>query len=95
MGSEEGFHPHHFSASGTRRSYRSTHHTLFDGRRFALIAGNQHEGQEAVHVSLFRHKDTKSSPTTDVKAPELTDDAQPESNLRSYVKHSPGCQTPG
>ncbi len=29
-----------------------THHSLFDRRRFALIAGNKHKGQEAVHVRL-------------------------------------------
>lgn len=29
-----------------------THHVLLDGERFALSAGDEHEGQEAVHVSL-------------------------------------------
>lgn len=30
----------------------STHHSLFDRRRFALIAGNQYKGQEAMHIGL-------------------------------------------
>lgn len=35
----------------------TTHHRLFDRRRFALSAGNKHKGQQAVHVRLS-HTDT-------------------------------------
>lgn len=44
-----------------RCSRLRTHHSLFDRRRFALIVGNKHKGQEAVHVRLTHtHKHTKT-----------------------------------
>lgn len=49
-----GFHTGQRLPSNSSEFLRGlgTHHVLLDGERFALSAGDEHEGQEAVHVSL-------------------------------------------
>lgn len=49
-----GFHTGQHLPSNSSEFLRGlgTHHVLLDRERFALSAGDEHEGQEAVHVSL-------------------------------------------
>lgn len=51
------------------------HHVLLDGERFALRAGDEHEGQEAVHVRLEgeEEEETFLHQTTTIISPVFAD----------------------